>query len=231
MLREPASRLLSSFYATTGRKGTDFFRHFMCEADSLAARLMQSSAFSFEDWAQLSAQERRRCHVDNMHTKFLAGGTKPRYKVANRSALEIAKERLGLMSWFGLTERFDESLWMMNKTFNLGLERYTPVFNLNLYNSTVSWHAREVLHSLNELDLQLYKFAEGLFEERLRALVRGRRVQGTYRCDPRLHCWSQLDGPPVAKKDLLDMKPFDGTRKTYLCGPITGCVWHSGNDG
>ena len=98
-------------------------------------------------------------------------------KERNKLLLDSAKHNLRKLSYFGLTEFQEESGDLFERTF--GLNFLNPPKKIE-FNDT---HAGKVVHSVvqdselykrvvqrNCLDLELYKFALGLFEQRLNAI-------------------------------------------------------------
>lgn len=84
--------------------------------------------------------------------------------------LELAKTRLASMPFFGLTERFEDSVRLMHESMGwISAPQQAPqnVTRLPLADSEVSDDCIEQLQDINQLDLVLYKFAEKLFAERL----------------------------------------------------------------
>jgi hypothetical protein len=115
--------------------------------------------------------------VDNAQVRYLAGergefDTRP-IGTCTRAMLDLAKERVGrdfLLA--GLVERYDESAALLLR--DLGW-RFAFSFTSNVTKkkevdpSEASPEAMDRLHQLNELDTELYEFASGLFDERVRA--------------------------------------------------------------
>jgi hypothetical protein len=109
----------------------------------------------------------------NVQTKLLAGED-PGYDFlggdCNDETLEHAKENL--LSHFavaGLTERFDETLALAKVTFGWRLSNYRS-FNITKgrpRKEEVPAAIREVIAERYQYDVQLYNFAQGLFEELL----------------------------------------------------------------
>jgi len=94
-----------------------------------------------------------------------------RIKPADR--LERARKKLLECRFFGLVERFEESMFLMAHTFDWG-----PIGRVQKLMVAPSQPAREELaadvvsriHELNRLDIELYAFAQQEFERRLSAM-------------------------------------------------------------
>lgn len=97
----------------------------------------------------------------------------------DRVALECAKERLASYAFVGLTERFAESVELLRYGFGWqGGERHQ---NHNLASGRVQLgdlppKTQEFLMQTHQLDWELYRFGEGLFESRL-AGMRARKLR------------------------------------------------------
>ncbi len=107
--------------------------------------------------------------VENDQTRRLAGEVDG---AVDETMLETAKRALrDRFACFGLHERFDESVLLMQKTFGWGSVHYR-VMNATPGRVPVSSIAPAILSQIgkrNELDCELYAFARALFEERLAA--------------------------------------------------------------
>jgi hypothetical protein len=88
--------------------------------------------------------------------------------------LALAKERLTELAFFGLTERFDDSLKLLSHTFDFG-----PIVDFETRNVSprrtdrlagLSQENLDVLAEVNRFDLELYEFGKALFAERLQTM-------------------------------------------------------------
>jgi len=88
--------------------------------------------------------------------------------------LEIAKERLAQAAFFGITERFQDSLFLLSFTFG-----WPPLIDSLWLNRAPDSHRLTKLHPTTialiqdrvDLDIQLYDFAQKLFEQRFNAMT------------------------------------------------------------
>jgi len=148
MLREPAARLVSSYHFILRRPLHPLHRK------------LKKERLGVEDLIRLTP------HRQNLQCRFIAGvGTAG---VCDERTLDIAKENL-IRSFpvVGLCERFEESLLLMIRSFgwevasykNCKVSKVRPVVDPRLY---------DMIREHNRLDVELYDFAEKLFEENLR---------------------------------------------------------------
>lgn len=124
--------------------------------------------------------------MSNCQVRFLSGlWEELAYRPCAEEHLELAKRYLEQsFRVVGLTERFDESLLLLQDAFGWRPQpgwrqlRYTPV-NVNERRPPRESTPAEVLQAFaqaNELDLALYDYARQLFEQRLRACRRKQRL-------------------------------------------------------
>ena len=123
----------------------------------------------------------RRPYLDNLQTRFLCGVEAPLGVPASEDLLEEAKANLrDRFAFVGLTERFDESLVLLNGVMGWPLSTYRTVkggtaYHLKRYGRSrprveeLSPASLAVFEEHNDLDRRLYAYARELFEERLAA--------------------------------------------------------------
>jgi Galactose-3-O-sulfotransferase len=147
LLREPVARVLSAYYFVLRRPLNPLHRK------------LKRERLRIEDCLRLFPDRQ------NLQCRFIAGVEHT--AINDERLLEIAKENLARsFSVVGLSERFEESLMLMARTFaweipfyeNCRVAKTRPEINP----STV-----EVIRDHNRLDLELYEFAKGLFQEKL----------------------------------------------------------------
>lgn len=93
----------------------------------------------------------------------------------NRDSLDIAKARLVETAFFGITERFQDSLFLLSYTFG-----WRPTLNKLHLNTTVERDDKvnispDALASIREkisFDLELYEFAQDIFDKRLNEMTK-----------------------------------------------------------
>lgn len=132
---------------------------------------------------------RRVWWIDNAHVRYLAG---ERGEIVDAPVgecpgelLETAKARLEReIAWFGLTERFDESLLLLCERFGWSAAatiRSNVTRSRTSKRGTVPPDVVARIERMNALDLELDRFARELFQRRLDAIpdteVRLRRLR------------------------------------------------------
>lgn len=149
ILREPVARTMSHY-----RMVRRMPRH---PLHGLAARSTFLEFLQHADGGRADADRQ---------TRQLAG---PVEGASRGALLEAARERLESIACFGLRERFDESIRLLERTF--GWEPTSSLPHVNGSGDTnhrLALDARELAaaEELNRLDLELYRFARRLWRER-----------------------------------------------------------------
>ena len=148
MLREPVARFFSSYYFIQRRPLHPMHRKVTTER------------IGVEDFIRLTPRRQ------NLQCSLIAG-IKNEGECDNR-ILDTAKENLEKsFSVVGISERFEESLMLMARTF----EWQIPFYENRKVSKTrpqVDPGAVEMIREHNSLDLELYAFGKKLFEESLR---------------------------------------------------------------
>ena len=147
MLREPVARFLSAYYFLQRRPLHPMHRK------------VTSEKIGVEDFIRLTPQRQ------NLQCSLIAG-VKSQGKV-EAGILEIAKENLAKsFSVVGISERFEESLMLIAKTFDWQIPFYE---NRKVTKSRppVEPGAIEMIKEHNRLDVELYEYGKGLFEASL----------------------------------------------------------------
>lgn len=88
--------------------------------------------------------------------------------------LQLAKENLERMAFFGLTERFKESMQLLAHTFDWPMPHDIPMLNTApepFDFSKLKPETLELIKAKNPIDLELYKFAVPLFEKRYQQMI------------------------------------------------------------
>lgn len=109
----------------------------------------------------------------------------------NRQWKLLAGQPLGCMGAVGITERYEESLKVINARFDLRLETRTANANSatrDEYKDLINLH-RESIEKINKQDLHLYRQANILLDRRLKALAMG-EAPLAYRTDKHPHAIS-----------------------------------------
>lgn len=147
MLREPVARFLSSYYFIQRRPLHPMHRK------------VKSERIGVEDFIRLTP------HRQNLQCSLIAG-IKSNGE-CEESTLERAKENLAKsFSIVGLSERFEESLLLIAKTFDWQIPFYENR-KVSKTRPKVEPSAVEMIKEHNRFDLELYEFGKGLFEATL----------------------------------------------------------------
>jgi hypothetical protein len=112
-------------------------------------------------------EDRVSLQADNFQTRLISGvWTDVAYGECDEATLALAKMNLAEhCAIVGLTKRFDESLMLLKRTFGWGnvFYRRRNVTQGPPRWETLSAETLAVLRAHNQLDLELYAFAEALF--------------------------------------------------------------------
>jgi hypothetical protein len=152
-LRDPVDRILSHYFPIReGRRGYGSDRHALAPlpADPTLDDLLETGYIH-----------------DNLHTRMLSGLPEPFGEVTD-AMLEQAKGNLrdGLI-FFGLTERFDESVVLAKQRLGFRSILYKTHGRLNSARprgQDVPEKLREAAERCNRYDIELYRYAQELFD-------------------------------------------------------------------
>jgi hypothetical protein len=156
-LREPVDRVLSHYY-----------RHIHQPDVSRANRLERrregkDRAASLEE----ALAEPPLPQISNLATRFLCGHPSPMGELPP-SALDDAKANLREFAFVGLQERFEESVVLLQRTLGLELipylNRHVSLEGHRPAVEEISDAERALIVECNRLDVELYGFGLGLFE-------------------------------------------------------------------
>ena len=110
--------------------------------------------------------------ADNAHTRLLSGfgsGQEVPFGKLTKAHLQSAKDNLASMAVVGLTERFDETLFLLSAAFgwqklNYARQNVTKEAKKSTEQPTETLAA---IHSVNQFDWELYDYAERLMEDQV----------------------------------------------------------------
>ncbi|MDQ0218886.1 sulfotransferase family 2 domain-containing protein [Peribacillus cavernae] len=145
MLRDPVDRIVSYYYYLLNRPDH--------------GKYQRAKDLDFETFLNTFQTK-----TSNFQTRRITGGN-PDLETAKKHLLEN-------FSFVGLTERFEESLFLMKKEFDWTNTKYR---NRNITSQRPDQrHVPDEVISLiednNKLDMELYRFAQDLFEKRIQSL-------------------------------------------------------------
>lgn len=147
MLRDPVARMLSSYYFVLRRPLNPLHRKVTRER------------LGIEDCLRLFPQRH------NLQCRLIAGVKDT--GIAGERLLDMAKEHLiKSFSVVGISERFEESLMLMAKTFDWEIPFYRNC-KVSKTRPQIGPGTVEMIRDHNRLDVELYEFANGLFEQSL----------------------------------------------------------------
>ena len=147
MLRDPVARVLSAYYFVLRRPFNPLHRK------------LKKERLGVEDCLRLFPDRQ------NLQCRFIAGVKDA--APADERLVEMAKENLTKsFSVVGISERFEESLMLMAKTFAWEIPSYENR-KVAKTRPQIDPGVVEMIRDHNRLDLELYEFGKGLFEESL----------------------------------------------------------------
>jgi len=147
MLREPVARVLSAYYFILRRPLHPLHRK------------LKRERLGVEDCLRLFPQRH------NLQCRLIAGVKDT--AIADERLLDMAKENLTKsFSVVGISERFEESLMLMAKTFDWEIPFYKNC-KVSKTRPQIDPGTVEMIRDHNRLDVELYEFGKGLFEESL----------------------------------------------------------------
>lgn len=153
-LREPIARAFS-FYSYA-RSHSDHYLYRSLTEERLGLRTLLERGTTTE--------------LFNLQTRMIAGESNLDRSL-DRSALERAKQNLQTNFCFvGLTEEFDASLILLSRTFDWSIPFYVKknVSRKKSRPESIDAQTDALLREANALDLELYEFAQKLFDAQLR---------------------------------------------------------------
>jgi len=151
LLRDPIERVISQYYSVRSRR-----EH---------AMYSEANRKSLKELLLSGLYQR----LDNFQTRMLAGipGMQCEYGACTPEIFDTAKKNLSdSFSVVGLTERFDETLVLLKRVFGWKNLLYTKknVTEKRPSKEDISNDTLQAILKYNELDIELYKYAEELFE-------------------------------------------------------------------
>jgi hypothetical protein len=155
ILREPIDRVVSYYYFI--RRTPDHYLHDFVEFGETDLKTFVDS--------------KAHVMIDNAQTRVLSGVWHgPPFGGCTEEMLETAKSNLrDRFAVVGLTERFDETLLLMKRAFGWRNVFYTRqnVSSRRPSRKELAPETLQAIASTNQLDIALYRYAAGLFEEQV----------------------------------------------------------------
>lgn len=126
---------------------------------------MQRKNPSFEDASFIEVLDKMEDVQSNLQTRFLSD--LPNKRPPENDRLEEAKRNLYNMSFFGIAERFSDSIELIESTFNWNLGEPLKLNQKKKgAHSPMSKELINRIEEINQLDIELYEYACELFEKR-----------------------------------------------------------------
>jgi hypothetical protein len=153
ILRDPVQRIISYYYYVRRSSHHPFYQE------------VNSQSMTLKEFATTIKD----CDLDNCQTRFLADGPHVEFGRCTSEMLESAKKNLQKICVLGLTERFDETVILLKRTFQW---KYPLYFRQNVTHNgsepkAFSQDTIEAIKKHNAFDMQLYHYAKTLMEQRL----------------------------------------------------------------
>jgi len=154
LLRDPVERAISHYY--------HYRRRTIDRLHPLAMRT------TLKEWVSACGI----VEMDNGQTRRLAGEMNLACGRVTPAMLERAMSRLAKFAVVGITERFDESLVLLQRAFGWRVRPGLPenVGENRPARIDVGEEALRTIERCSRFDLELYRFASGLFETRVRGV-------------------------------------------------------------
>jgi Galactose-3-O-sulfotransferase len=163
LLRDPVDQMLSSYHflLPPGRQSPQ------CLPAREGPRILPLPP---EETSLAEMLERGVYLLDNLATRMLADRETP-FGELGPEDLQQAKDNLARFAVVGITERFDESIVLMQRALALGAVPYASqkVNSARPSLQAISAAERTLIEEHNQFDLELYSHARDLFDERLAA--------------------------------------------------------------
>jgi hypothetical protein len=157
LMREPIDRLVSYYYFV--QRQADHYLHDYANTPGMTLKRYVEDKVSLQ--------------MDNMQTRLLSGvWTDPGYGECDEETLALAKRNLReRFSVVGLTERFDETLLLLRRALGWDNVYYVRhnVTSGRPRRASLDAQTLAVLQACNQLDIELYRYAQELLRAQIRA--------------------------------------------------------------
>lgn len=104
-------------------------------------------------------------------------------KINNAKRLIRAKKLLDSCSWFGIQEKFNESMQLFSYTFNRPPTGTTAPLNVHKPSQKIDTYCINLINQQNEYDIQLYTYALQLFQHRYNHMCDRLKLLSHKACD------------------------------------------------
>uniref|UniRef100_F1L1I7 Heparan-sulfate 6-O-sulfotransferase n=1 Tax=Ascaris suum TaxID=6253 RepID=F1L1I7_ASCSU len=180
-LREPISRFISE-YRHVERGATWLAARHICNGRPPTPEQLPMCFDPEVGWDGVTLDQFLACPYNlafNRQTRMLADLTLVNcydtrsmdVKTRERIMLESAKNNLKNLAFFGIKERMADSQWMFEQLFQLRFTKDLSNWTKSKSNDTeITQEQLELIKQKNNLDIQLYAYAQKLFLKRLKQL-------------------------------------------------------------
>jgi hypothetical protein len=165
MLRDPVARTISAYRYVKRSKRARIH-------EEVVSRQM-----SLLDFATYPPYSSRIVNVQTLIVLGVVSGAPNRpddpNTLSDEATLALAKQKLESFAFFGLTERFEESVRLLHFTFGWPMAEKVPSENVSPVPSartSIDAAALAAIERKTHLDVDLYAFAEELFEARVQQM-------------------------------------------------------------
>ncbi len=202
ILRHPKSLSISTYHFIKREKNTAVhdlvhnknmdLKAFLEEpltAQKINNRMVRHLSFDLQK--DPSAQE---LFLSRQSVKVVSKWIKTPKKINNKQRLIRAKNTLDECSWFGLQERFDESMQLFAYTFKLPPIGKSARLNTHKPDQNIDSHCDTLISKQNHYDLKLYAYAEKQFDHNYQNML----------ADLRKPCSASSSCQECSVDDLLD---------------------------
>ncbi len=179
ILRHPQSLSLSTFHFIKREKNTavhDLVKNkemdlkaFLQEPRTLSKienRMVRHLSFDLQQDPE--AQE---LFLSEQSVKVIEKWIKAPKKISPKKRLARALKVIDECSWFGIVERFDESMQLFCYRFNLPPIGKSPRLNVYKKKQEIDEFCQKIIAQQNELDAELYNYASTLFVQKYQQMV------------------------------------------------------------
>ena len=177
ILRNPVSQYISRFYHHQRFNNFKRFENqkaFYLDLINEIPKIQTMSLLEFVDNDSLkfarSSRNEQYSSLGRLFDLDPSGQFQVKFKTPDKWVdIEVVKQRLASMSCFGLTERFQDSLFLLCYTFGWEPILETQRLNANpnpTSHDKIDPETLQRIEAVNNFDMELYKFARPLFERR-----------------------------------------------------------------
>jgi len=179
ILRHPQSLSISTFHFIKREKNTAVhelvnenemdLKAFLEEAQTahkINNRMVRH--LSFDLGQDPEAQE---LFLSSQSIKVVNNWIKTPKTIDNSKRLLRAKKALDDCSWFGIQEKFDESMQLFAYTFKRPPIGKSPLLNAHISKEIIEDYCKDLINKQNKYDLQLYDYAQIKFDQNYQSML------------------------------------------------------------